>query len=103
MSSEKRLECSVWTNGSSGWGLKILGGQSVRQAHFQRDISPVVVEIDGVGQQFNVNKHSFWTRPCGELIGKSIRDWKQRHGLKSSDHVWLRVLEPYQRFRLEIR
>lgn len=97
-----RLECSVWNNGSSGWGVRVLGGKAVRGKYFRRSTSPVVVEIDGVDQLFNVRKKSFWTKTCGELIGKVVREWRDRHGLKSGEHVWLKVLEPYSRFRLEI-
>lgn len=96
-----RLECSVWTNGSGSWGIRILGGTQVRDAHFRRDLSPVIVEIDGRDYKFNVDKKSFWTRTCGELIGVAVKDWKTRHGLRSGDHAWLRILVPYQRFRLE--
>ncbi len=102
MPTVDRIECSVWTNGKNGWGVRILGGAEVRRAHFRPDISPVVVEVDGVEQQFNVNKRSFWTRSCGELIGKSLRRWKETHGLKSGQHVWLRIIEPYRHFRIEI-
>lgn len=102
MTSVIRLECSVWTNGKNGWGVRILGGKKVREVNFRRKISPVVVEIDGVEQRFNVNKKSFWTTTCGELIGKAIRDWKDRHSLKPGDHVWLRIIDPYSRFRLEV-
>ena len=98
----KQLECSVWTNGSGSWGIRILGGPQVRAAHFRRDLSPVIVEIDGRDYEFNVDKKSFWTKTCGELICVPVRAWKTRHGLRSGDHVRLRILEQYHRFRLEI-
>jgi hypothetical protein len=98
-----KLECSVWTNGRNGWGIRILGGTRVRREHFRQDLSPVVVEIHGLNHPFNIGKKRFWTRVCGELIGKPLREWKTRHGLKSGDHVWLKVLEPYRHFRLEGR
>ena len=97
-----RLKCSIWTNGGTGWGLKVLGNVSVRQANFDRSKSPVIVEIDGEGVEMNIDKDSFWNKTCGELINKAIRDFKDRHNLKAYDHVWLRVLEPFHRFRLEI-
>jgi hypothetical protein len=97
----KRLECSVCANGSSSWGSRVLGGTTVRNAHFRRDLSPVVLEIDGTDHNFNVNKKSFWTTKCGELIGVALRDWKTRNGLKPGDRAWLIVVEPFRRFRLE--
>jgi hypothetical protein len=103
MSKSERLECSVWTNGKSGWGIRVLGGPELRLAHFRRNVSPVVVEVDGFEQQFNVNKKSFWTKTCGELIGKPLAEWKNAHSLKSGDHVWLTIVEPFHKFRLEIQ
>ena len=102
MAPSKRIECSIWSNGSYGWGLRVLGGSAVREAHFWRTASPIILEIDGTEQPFNVDKKTFWTRACGELIGKAIREWKDRHGLKSGDRVWLKTLEPCRRFRVEI-
>ncbi len=96
------VKCSIWTNGKTGWGVKVLGGPRVRRTHFRAESSPITVEIDGVGYSFNVDKKSFWTKTCGELIGKPIRDWKTLHRLKSGDHVSLQILEPYRRFRLEL-
>jgi hypothetical protein len=97
-----QLECSVWTNGNGSWGIQILGGTQIRAAHFRRKLSPVIVEIDGEEHKFNIDKKSFWTKTCGELIGVPVRVWKTRHALRSGDHVWLRILEPNHRFRLEI-
>lgn len=103
MGPQPRIECSVWTNGSNGWGVRVLGGNNVREKYFQKTISPVIVEVDGVDREFNINKKSFWTNACGELIGKAIRGWKDRHKLESGERVWLEVLEPYRRFRLSIK
>jgi hypothetical protein len=94
-----RIECSVWTNGRDSWGVRILGGLSVRQKHFHPQKSPVLVLIDGIEYPFNVAKHSFWTS-CGELIGKPLATWKRRHGLRSGTRVWLEVLQPQRRFLL---
>jgi len=96
-----KLECSVWNNGANGWGIRVLGGVMVRQAHFRRDVGPIVVEVDGVEHHFNIDKNSFWTRSFGELIGRPLREWKGRHGLKSGDRVYLCIVEPYRRFCLE--
>jgi hypothetical protein len=102
MPSSLKLECTVWNNGRTGWGIRVLGGAAVRSAHFRPEMSPVIVEIDGVKHLVNVRKKSFWTK-CGELIHKGFREWKDRHNLEAGDHVWLYVVEPYHRFRLELR
>jgi hypothetical protein len=99
--STTRLECSVWNNSQSGWGLKILGGPSVRLTHFDRNLSPIIVELDGVDVSVNVNKKSFWNRTCGELIRKPFADFFKRHDLATGHHVWLEVVEPKRRLRLK--
>jgi hypothetical protein len=98
----RRLECSIWHNGQTGWGIKVLGGISVRLANFDRSQSPVIVEIDGVDVPVNVDKKSFWTSTCGELIRKPFGDFTKKHGLAVSDRVWLEVVEPKRRFRLTL-
>ena len=97
-----RLKCSVWNNGQSGWGVKILGGPGVRSAHFDRSSSPVIVELDGVDVSVNIDKDSFWTKTCGELIRKPFEDFFKRHSLSTPDRVWLEVIEPKRRFRLKL-
>ena len=97
-----KLECSIWTNGETGWGLKVLGGLRTRLAHFDRKTSPVVVEIDGIDVSVNIDKNSFWTPRCGELIRKPIGQFAKRHRLKTGDRVWLEVIDPKRPFRLEL-
>jgi hypothetical protein len=97
----ERLECSIWNNGQSGWGIKVLGGKDVRRGHFDRRLSPVIVEIDGIETAVNIDKDSFWNDTCGELINKVFREFKVRHNLKSSDRVWLKIIETRRKFRLE--
>lgn len=94
-----RLECSVWNNGSNGWGLKVLGGPGVRKTHFKRTQSPILVQLDGVEFPCNIDKDSFWTHQCGELINVHLRNWMKRNSLAQGEHVWLEILEPYRRFR----
>ncbi len=79
----------------------MLGGLAVRQQNFRRNISPLTVQVDGVAVYFNVDKNGFWGK-CGHLIEVAIRHWKDRYCLTSGDHVWLRVSEPFRRFKLEI-
>lgn len=93
-----RIKCSVWNNGGTSWGLRILGGSKVRYRHFIRTCSPVAIELDGERFFFNIDKESFW-RKCPELIGESIRAWTRSHGLRTGDHVSLEVIEPQRTFR----
>ena len=93
------IECSVWNNGGSGWGLRVLGGLKVRHLHFRRSHSPVLIELDGKWCDPNVDKDSFWNENCGELIRKPLSDWINKHNLRTGDLVWLEVLEPHKKFR----
>ena|SRR5260370_29739634 len=93
------LECSVWNNGGSGWGLKVLGGSAIRNKYFRRDRSPVYVELDGTSFPINIDKKGFWTGSCRELIGVALRDWITKHQLRTGDRVWLGVVKPYHTFK----
>jgi hypothetical protein len=95
-----KLGCSVWTNGQNGWGIKVLGGLAVRIAHFDRKQSPIIVEINGSDVSVNINKDSFWTPKCGELIRKPFEQFAKLHRLRNGDRVWLEVVEPKRRFLL---
>lgn len=94
-----KIECSVWNNGGRGRGLKVLGGPHVRRRHFRRSHSPILIELDGTQFPFNIDKKSFWTPSCGELIGVALRDWIAKHGLTSGDRVWLEVAVPDTAFK----
>lgn len=93
----------MWSNRDAGCGLRVLGGIQTRMKFFNRAISPVWIELDGIAYPFNVDKKSFWTARCGELIGVPIRRFRDNHGLKTADRVWLAVLTPFQRFRADLR
>ena len=95
-----RIKCSIFSNGSNGWGVRVLGGLKVRLEHFDRSASPVWIEVDGADVDFNVDKRTFWNGGCGELIRKPVEAWAKTRNLKTGDHVWLVVLEPKKRFRL---
>ena len=97
-----RIECSVWSNGTNGFGLRVLGGITTRSQYFDRSKSPVLIDLDGELVQFNVNKSSFWSGNCGELIGSRLRPWFQKNHLQTGDHVWLEILESNVRFRLTL-
>jgi hypothetical protein len=97
-----RIECSAWSNGTEGFGLKVLGGKQVRRQNFDRAKSPILIEINGDYISFNIDKDSFWNESCGELIKKPLKSWFLEHGLKTGDRVWLQVVEPKKRFRLSL-
>jgi len=94
-----RIECSVWNNGGEGWGLKVLGGPTVRRTYFRPEQSPILLELDGSSFPVNIDKRSFWTRGCGELISSDLRGWIVKHQMTTGDRVWLEVLQPHQTFR----
>lgn len=95
------IECSVWSNGSSGWGLTILGGSDVRYRYFNRKLSPVKVELADIFYEFNIDKDSFWNK-CPHIIGRPIKDWVKLHGLQTGDKVKMEIIEPYKSFRISI-
>src|SRR5262249_4834842 len=97
-----RIETSVWNNGGTGWGLKILGGTTVRQHYFSRQRQTVILHIDQQSVSVNIAKKSFWTRTCGELIKREIGDYVRKPGLKTGDRVWLRVIRQGVEFALEL-
>ncbi len=96
-----RIECSVWSNGAAGFGLRVLGGKLVRKQNFDRAKSPIQIEVSGEDVSFNVDKDSFWD-DCGELIHKQLKPWFQERGLKTGDRVWLEIIEPKKRFCLSL-
>ena len=96
-----RIECSVWNNGGSGWGLDVLGGAELRRANFDRQRGFVILVLDGVEVKVNIAKPSFWNEKCGELIKKELGEYFKRHGLSTGDRLWLRSVEPRKRFAVE--
>jgi hypothetical protein len=90
------MEATVWNNGSLGWGIRV--GNKNRGKYFSREQDIISVKIDGVNYAFELNP-SFW-RKCCEFRGKAIKNWVERHNLKSGDKVELEVMEPYRKFKL---
>ena len=66
---------TAWNNGSSGYGVKI--SYRDRKKYFREEWESITLEIEGFTKPIdvNVNKSSFWTPKCGELIKKEIRYW----------------------------
>jgi hypothetical protein len=94
-----RIECSVWNNGGTSWGLRVLGGPRARATHFHRNQKPILVELDGVLFPVNIDKKSFWIGNCGELISVALRDWIMKNLLTTGDRVWLEVVVPFHTFK----
>jgi hypothetical protein len=95
------LSGRIWNNGAEGWGIQI-PELTVRRKYFDRRMNrgKIMVEVDGLEHEMNIDKESFWTATCGELIHKSIKEFVKRHGLKTGDRVHLDVLKPFHRYRL---
>lgn len=53
------LLCSVWSNGKTGWGLKVPGGTEVRRRYFGRSHAKIALELDGIEVLVNIAKKSF--------------------------------------------
>ena len=97
-----RLKCSVWNNGSGGFGVRVLGDFSLRQAHFDRLCSPINVNIDGVDVEVNIDTKAFWNQKYGEFVRRPFLHYFERHGLRKGDQLWIEVVDPKRQFRLSI-
>jgi hypothetical protein len=97
-----RIECSVWNNGGTGWGLHILGGLPVCAIHFRCDKNPILVEINSALFPIRIDKPSFWKegRRCGHIISVHLRKWFMENRLTTRDRVWLEVVEPFHKFKV---
>ena len=75
------MTVSAWTNGSSGYGLKIK--RKDIQKYFMTDWKKVNIIVQLKGKEeiisANIAKQSFWTG-CGELINKRYKDYFMEHG-----------------------
>ncbi len=97
-----RIECSVWDSGRKGLGLKVPGGPDVRSLNFNRSLGCIALVLDGSEVWINIDKKSFWSAECAELVNKGLADYIARHNLQLSDRVWLKVIEPGARFAAEL-
>ena len=72
---------STWKSGSGSFGIKI--ALDDRERFFDKDWSSVTLTLEGSEQpiKVNVDKDSFWTPTCGELISKEIKAWFKENGL----------------------
>ena len=75
---------TAWNNGRAGYGLKIR--LSDRKRFFDRKWKTVTLSSNPsngklLADRVNVEKRSFWSNECGELISKDIRNWLRDQGL----------------------
>jgi hypothetical protein len=74
------MKVTVWSNGGTGYGLKV--GEGDRDRFFDPSWRSVVLELAGQGDVVASVSPSFW-RACRELRSAEIGQWLQRHGLAS--------------------
>ena len=74
--------CSAWNNGQhsasgAGYGLKVPIDE--RDRHFKKEWKSVTLELpsgDSYAEvSLNIDKPSFWSETCHELINKEIGKW----------------------------
>ena len=82
------MEWTAWNNGNhsktgAGYGFKVI--KKDRDNHFVRRWKIVTVELpvpNGYRNvRINIDKDSFWSSACRELISKEIGQWLQLQGL----------------------
>ncbi len=80
------MRVTAWNNGSptisgAGYGVKIAATD--RDRHFRRDWKAVVLYLEGETQpvSINVEKKSFWSTSCRELISAEIGRWLIKNDL----------------------
>ena len=74
------MKVTAWNNGShlltgAGYGLKV--DINDRDKYFRKSWTNVFLELEGEEERIlvNVDKSSFWSATCGELISKDIGVW----------------------------
>ncbi|KAF0105242.1 MAG: hypothetical protein FD147_2633 [Chloroflexi bacterium] len=70
----------AWNNGThhndgNGYGIKITSRD--RDQYFDPSWKTIILDLDGENAlvEVNINKTSFWTEACRELISKEIGKW----------------------------
>jgi hypothetical protein len=90
----ERFEVTGWNNGAhhaSGAGYAVKVKAVDRDAYFRRPWGTVTIELpNGVCPVVNIDKDSFWSPSCRELISQDIGRWLLRTGLAP----WLRNESP---------
>jgi hypothetical protein len=71
---------SAWNNGkhrSSGAGYGVKIREEDRERYFKKDWKTVFIGFENGSDEaeINIDKFSFWSKTCGELISKKIGKW----------------------------
>lgn len=71
---------TAWNNGrhrSSGAGYGVKIREEDRERYFRRDWKTIFIGFENGGDEaeINIDKSSFWSKTCGELISKKIGKW----------------------------
>jgi len=101
---------TAWNNGAhhasgAGYGLKVKAAD--RDAYFRRHWRTATIELpNGVCPVLNIDKASFWSLSCRELISRDIGRWLLQTGLAPwpADKPPKLIMEPATggRFRLAV-
>lgn len=82
---DRTFVASAWNNGShhssgAGYGLKV--SASDRDRYFDRRWGMVELHLPTLGEpvRVNIDKDSFWSGNCRELISREIGQWLQKIG-----------------------
>lgn len=102
---EGSMIVTAWTNGSGSYGLRI--DASDRDKFFKRDWKTVMLKLDDEPTEIEVNldKSSFWSPACRELIHLKIGKFLEAKGLApwtchNPPELWL---EPISRIHFQLR
>ena len=76
---------TAWNNGAhsrngSGYGFKV--SVTDRDLHFKPEWDLIVLELEGEEPfEVHINKETFWSDACRELISPEIGTWLRQHGM----------------------
>jgi hypothetical protein len=75
------FEVVAWSNGGTGYGLKMSAVD--RDTYLKREWGSVALYLPGRHQptKVNVDKDSFWSQSCRELISKEVGAWLIDNGI----------------------
>lgn len=71
---------TAWSNGGKSYGFKI--SKLDRDKNFNNAWRSIILQLEGFKQEIEVNidKESFWSDDCRELIKKEIGQWLKDSG-----------------------
>ena len=92
---------TAWNNGEhhesgSGYGLRV--DKRDRDRYFRREWGSVVLHLQGRAEPViaNIDKNSFWSSECRELISREIGQWLRVNNMAPwhTDHPPKLIMEP---------